>query len=270
MNTRSTIYQKINNAPELDFGIIFNQSIDLFKKSWLQGFILQLIIFAMTIPFILIFYVPFVAMIISESQNGYVDSNVYENFIAGFSIFSVLLFIIGILAISAVTLCLYAAFYRILYKFDHDQEVVTNDFFYFLKGKYLSKAFILVLITVLLYGVVMALLIPTLFLSLLGVFYLIVPLTLFAPIMGFNPEMSVSDIVNCSFKLGNRKWLITFGLIIVASLLASAVGFLLCGIGSLFTSAFVYHPVYFVYKDVVGFSQTQDLIETIGEPGSDI
>ncbi len=266
MNTLSSIYQKINNAPDLDFGIIFNQSIDLFKKSWLQGFILQLIIFAMTIPFLIIFYIPFVAMIITESQNGYVDSAAYDSFLAGFSIISVIIFLIGIIVISAVSLCLYAAFYRILYKFDHDQEVATNDFFYFLKSKYLSKAFILVLITILLYGIVTALIIPTFFLSTLGIFYLIVPLSLLSPVFGFNPEMSVSDIVSASFKLGNKKWLLAFGLIIVSSLLASALGFLLCGIGSLFTAAFVYHPVYYIYKEVIGFTETQELIETIGQP----
>ena len=265
MNILSSIYQRINNAPELDFGIIFNQSIDLFKKSWLQGFILQLIIFALTVPFLLIFYIPFVAMIITESQNGYVDSAAYETFIAGFSIFSIIFFLIGIFVISAVSMCLYAAFYRILFKFDHDQEVATNDFFYFLKGKYLSKAFVLVLITALLYGVVTILVIPTFFVSTLGMFYLIVPLTLLSPVLGFNPEMSVSDIVSVSFKLGNKKWLIGFGLIIISSLLASVVGFLLCGIGSLFTAAFVYHPVYFIYKEVIGFKETDDPISAIGE-----
>ncbi len=264
MNTRDYIYDKINRAPDLDFGIIFGNSLELFKKSWIQGFILQLIIFAMTIPFILIFYVPFVAMIITESQDGYVDSAAYEGFLAGFSIFAVVFFIIGILVISAVSLCLYAAFYRILYKFDHDKDVLTNDFFYFLKGKYLSKALVLVLVTVVLYGIVLALIIPTFFVSTLGIFYLIVPLMFFSIVFGFNPEMSVGDMVSSSFKLGNKKWLIGFGLIMVSSLLASAVGFLLCGIGSLFTAAFVYHPVYFIYKEVIGFDESQDPIDAIG------
>lgn len=71
--------------------------------------------------------------------------------------------------------------------------------------------------------------------------YTVVPLSYFALIFAFNPELSVGDIVKTSFKLGNKKWLISFGLIIVASLLAQIVGFLLCGIGVLFTTLYTYY-----------------------------
>ena len=69
----------------------------------------------------------------------------------------------------------------------------------------------------------------------------------------FNPELSVGDIVKASFKLGHKKWLLAFGLILVSLLLAQIVGMLLCGIGTLFTAAFVYHPTYLIYKEVIGF-----------------
>ncbi len=60
-----------------------------------------------------------------------------------------------------------------------------------------------------------------------------------------------------------EKWLLAFGLIIISSILASIVGMILCGIGSLFTAAFVYHPVYIIYKEVIGFGGA-DEIDTIG------
>ena len=69
----------------------------------------------------------------------------------------------------------------------------------------------------------------------------------------FNPEFSVGEIVKGSFAIGNKKWLLVFGLLIVSSLLAQIVGMILCGIGVFFTAAFVYHPIYLVYKNVVGF-----------------
>ena len=87
----------------------------------------------------------------------------------------------------------------------------------------------------------------------LPIFYVMVPLTFLTVMFAFNPELTPSELVKVSFKLGNKKWLISFGLIIVSSILASVVGFLLCGIGSLFTAAFVYHPVYLIYKEVIGF-----------------
>ena len=70
-------------------------------------------------------------------------------------------------------------------------------------------------------------------------------------------------MVSLSFKLGTKKWLIAFGLIIISSLLSQIAGFLLCGIGTLFTAAFVYHPVYLIYKEVVGFDDAE-LIDEIG------
>ncbi len=90
------------------------------------------------------------------------------------------------------------------------------------------------------------------------------PLSFLTTVFAFNPELGVTDIIKVSFNLGNKKWLISFGLIIVASLVASFVGFLLCGIGSLVTAAFVYHPTYFIYKEVIGF-EDDDEINTIGE-----
>ena len=136
MNTLSYIQEKINSAKELDFGIIFNNCIELFKKSWIHGFLLQLFVLILMLPFIIIFYIPFIALIISESQRGTIDPDIYENFIAGFSVIYLILFFIGIMVLSAVGVCLYAAFYRILKELDHGKTVKTNDFFYFLKGSY--------------------------------------------------------------------------------------------------------------------------------------
>jgi len=62
--------------------------------------------------------------------------------------------------------------------------------------------------------------------------------------------------------LGNKKWLIAFGLIIVSSVLAEVVGFLLCFVGLLFTATFVYHPLYIIYKEIIGFKE-HDTIQEI-------
>ena len=95
------------------------------------------------------------------------------------------------------------------------------------------------------------------------IFYVIVPLSYFAIVFAFNSELTVGEIVKVSFKLGNKKWLLTFGLILVSSILAQIVGFLACGIGVLFTATFVYHPIYLIYKEIIGFDETSE-IEEIG------
>jgi hypothetical protein len=256
MNTISSLLDKIERAKELDFGTIFGDSIELFKKTWLQGFLLQLFTLVVMLPLIIVLYVPLIGLVIAQQESGYNDNEVFTDFFAGMSILYVLFVIVGVFVLGSISVALNAAFYRIVNKLDYDEQVTTSDFFYFIKGKYLSKIFVLMLAS-------MGISIIAALLCYLPLIYVIVPLSFFALIFAFNPELTVGEIVKASFKLGNKKWLITFGLIIVASLLAQVVGFLLCGIGALFTATFVYHPVYLIYKNVIGFKEN-DAIEEIG------
>lgn len=256
MNTLSSIQEKINNAKDLDFGDIFNRCIELFKKSWLQGFLLQLFGMLLMAPVIIIFYVPLVMAMMANAEQGAYGPDMYDGILAGFSIISILLLIVAIIVLSAVIMCLQGAFYNILKKLDHGQTVSTSDFFIFLKGTYLAKGLVIALAS---FGISLI----AAMLCYLPLIYVIVPIYFFAPFFGFNSHLSVSEIINASFKLGNKKWLITFGLVIVSSFLATIVGYLACGIGLLFTSAFIYHPLYFIYKDVIGFD-SEDAIDEIG------
>ena len=252
MNTISSLQEKINNAKALDFGTIFSESIELFKKTWLQGFLLQIFTIVVMLPLIIILYVPLITMMIAQAESGYSDPNVYGDFFASMSILYICFVIIGVLVLGAVSVALNAAFFRIIKKLDHGEQVATSDFFYFLNGKYLSKTFMLMLVSILIA-------IPSALMCYIPLIYMIVPLSFFAMIFAFNPDLSVSDIVSISFKIGHKKWLLAFGLIFISSLLAQIVGFLLCGIGVLFTAPFVYHPVYLIYKEVVGFDNDDEI-----------
>lgn len=256
MNTINSLLEKIAAAKELDFGTIFSESIELFKKTWLQGFLLQLFTLLVMLPLIIVLYVPLIGVMIAQQESGYSDNEAFSNFFAGMSILYVLFVIVGIFVLGAISVALNAAFYRIMKKLDYDEQVTTSDFFYFVKGKYLSKTFMIMLVSILIA-------IPAALLCYIPLIYAIVPLSFFALIFAFNLELSVGEIVKASFKLGNKKWLISFGLIFVSSLLAQIVGFLLCGIGVLFTAPFVYHPIYLIYKKVIGFDETS-AIEEIG------
>ena len=256
MNTINSLLEKIENAKALDFGTIFSESIELFKKTWLQGFLLQLFTILVMLPLIILLYLPLIGMVIAQQESGYSDPGDFSGLFAGMSILYILFVIVGIFVLGALSTALNAAFFRIMQKLDYNEAVTTSDFFYFVKGKYLSKIFVLMLASM---GVALL----ALLLCYLPIFYAMIPLTYFSLIYAFNPELSVGDIVKASFKLGNKKWLITFGLIMVASILSQIVGLLLCGIGLLFTASFVYHPIYLIYKNVIGFNGT-DAIEDIG------
>ncbi len=76
--TTSEFQSKVANANALDFGTIFNQSIELFKKSWIQGFLMQLFLMLFFLPFFLMLYLPVIFTIISQSQAGEYNPNSLE------------------------------------------------------------------------------------------------------------------------------------------------------------------------------------------------
>ena len=250
--TPSEIQQKISNAPQLDFGDIFNKSVELFKKSWLYGLLLELVILIITLPFIIVLYVPFVSSLVAQSKGGLLDSEIFSSLFAGFTVFYMVIFVFGILAATVFQLALQAGFFRIINQIDEGKEVKASDLFFFLKGKYFGSVTLLMLATVLI-ALIAALL------CYVPLIYAFIPLSFFTIVFAFNSEMSIGDIVKISFSLGTKKWLISFGLFIVTYFLVIALTILTCGIGALFLSPFIYLPLYFVYKQVIGFNDTSEI-----------
>lgn len=255
--TPTEFQSKIGSAKDLDFGTIFNQCIQLFKKSWLQGFLLQLFVIIMMVPFFIIIYVPIVMMVISESASGQFDPNDVNGLFAGLSVIYILLIIFGFLVICVVQMALTGGFYKILKNLDEGHEAKTSDLFYFLKRKYLGKIAVLLLVTVLIT-------IPAALFFYLPLIYVMIPMSFFTITFAFHPEWSIGDIVSSSFRLGNKKWLLTFGLLVVSYVVFMALTFVSCGLGSLFIAPFMHHPIYFIYKETVGFEDLKEL-DQIGE-----
>jgi hypothetical protein len=254
MNTIGYIIEKIKTAEVLDFGAIFNESIELFKKVWLQGLIMLLINMAMMVPFIILLYLPLITL-------GIIDPEAMDNpdnaiiFIVPFIIFMIFFICVAM----TITFALKAAFYRIC-KFKDLGSSNSEDYFYYLKLPYLGKVFQLALASV---GISF---LATL-LCVIPVIYVAVPIYFMNIVFAFNPDLSVSNIIKASFELGTRKWLISIGLLIIAGFLAEIVGLMLCIVGIFFTASFAYLPLYIVYKKVVGFSDLDpfDEIKKIGQ-----
>ena len=97
------------------------------------------------------------------------------------------------------------------------------------------------------------------FVVVIPIIYATVPLSLMIVTYAFNPDMSISDIIKVSFELGNKKWFIAFGLMFVSGFLAGIVGFIMCFIGVYVTASFSYLPAYFIYKDVIGFDEENEI-----------
>ncbi|WP_458629011.1 hypothetical protein [Winogradskyella sp. PC D3.3] len=259
MNT-TEIQHRIQNAKVLDFGTIFNLSIELFKKVWVQGLVTLILNIVLAIPVFLIMYIP---MLLLGLSSVFLDPSPYDPYDSysepDLSIimvfFMVVIYLFMIVAMSTIGLGLKAAFYRIC-KFKDLEELGREDYFYFFKKPYLGKT---IKIGLAFTGISVL----AAFLCFLPLLYVIVPLSFMVIGYAFNPDLSVSEIVKLAFELGNKKWLISFGLMLVSGFLAMIVGFLMCGLGIYVTSSFGYLPSYFIYKEVVGFDEESDQMRRI-------
>ena len=246
MDAITSLLNKIEHAKALDFGTIFNQSIELFKKVWVQGLVMLLLTMLLMVPFYIIMYLPMLAMGLIDPQSFQSMENMQD-----FTPLLMVPFFVFVLILSFFAMVIgfgmKAAFYRIC-KLKDLEEMGADDYFYYLKKPYLGKVIKLSLAS---YGIT----ILAMLLCVLPVFYVMIPVALMNVVFAFNPELSTSEIIKAGFKLGNKKWLITFGLIFVSGLLAGIVGLLMCCIGIYVTSSFSYLPAYFVYKESVGFDE---------------
>lgn len=251
------IKSRIENAKALDFGIVFNQCIELFKKVWVQGLIVLLLNLVLAIPVMMIVYIPIILLGLADAFS---DANTYgSSTMSDFSGIMIVvmgvLYIFLILAMSTIALGLKAAFYRICKFKDLGQEG-KEDYFYFLKKQYLGKT---ITLSIALIGIVF---LATL-LFFVPLIYAIVPLSFILVIYAFNPDLSISEIIKQAFNLGNKKWLISFGLLLITWFLSTVIGFLMCGFGIYVTSSFNYLPSYIIYKEVVGFDDESEQLRRI-------
>ena len=231
-----SVKETIDKSQPLDFGSIFNRSIELFKKVWLQGFVTLLLTMLCIMPLYLIVYIPILSM-------GALDPEMLKQQEppAVFYIFMIVFIPIFIIVSSTISIALVAAFYRICKQKDLDQ-MGKEDYFFFLKKGYLKKSFILGLIT---FGIS---LLGMLTLG-IGIIYVMVPISLLPAFLAYNDELSPLEMVKASFALGNKNWLVIFGLIVVMGLIGQ-LGFILCFVGVFFTAMLSKIPTYYIYKDV--------------------
>ena len=234
-----TINQNISERRSLEFGSIFSKSIELFKKVWLQGFITLLLTFLTILPFYVMIYIPLIAA-------GITDPEMLRNEEPPFMVVVSMVILMPIVMIGIMTfgLALNAAFLRICKQKDFN-ELGSDDYFYFFREGRLGKILILSLIF-------LGLIILGMLACGLGLIYLVVPISLFPAFLAFNEELTALEMVKASFTLGNKNWLVIFGLVIVMAIVAE-LGFLLCCVGILFTAMLAKIPTYYMYKDGVGF-----------------
>ena len=251
-----TLLNKIQTSKTIDFGELFNESLALFKKIWVQGLLLQLFSLIIMLPFIVVFYIPYFSLIMDASSNHRMDYNEFnETVFGGFGLYMILAYL-AVFILSIASSLLYLGFYRIVKEMDHGNAYVASDFFYFFKSPVLGKSIVLLLA----YTGIAVLAALLCFFPLI---YAMIPLMFMLPVFAYNSHLSTSEIVKVAFALGNKKWGITFLILMLNMILFYVVSFVTCGIGTLFFSCFLYLPQYIIYKKVIGFDTPESVVQSI-------
>ena len=243
--TLDELLLKIQNAKELDFGGVLENVIELYKKVWLKGFITILMIM------LLVFGVSLIFTFLGLSPGNFVfnEGLNFEKFVTLLSS-NIINSIPQTILVSTITLGLLAAFYRICKQVDFEEQE-NDDYFYFFKKEYFTKVFTL--------GMIYAgIAIVAQLLFFIPYIYVYVPLAYFSIVFANNPDLTEIEIIKASFALGNKKWFFSFGTMFVAGIMGM-LGVIACGIGLFFTMSIIYLPVFFIYKDVVGFNNINEL-----------
>ncbi len=236
----NSVSSKIEESNHLDFGSIFNRSFELFKKVWLQGFVVVLLSIVVILPIYAIMYVP---MLMFGVEDMDIDACELGPAFVGIA---AILYPIILVFVVAVTTAFNAAFLRICKQQDL-QGASQDQYFYYFKKPFFIKLLKLSLIS-------LGLAILGILACGIGIIYMVVPLSLIPAFFAFNEEMEPMELVKSSFNLGNKNWLVIFGLIFLMGIIAE-LGIILCFIGVFFTAMLARIPVYFMYKDAIGFQE---------------
>jgi len=244
---KQELLQKIEMAKSPDFGQVLSKSFDLYKIIWLESLLHALATLILAIPLLLLFYMPFITNFIEAAQQQ-IDSDIYSpnfDYPTPIIIVYVFLILVVLIATQMFSITITAHFFKVCKIKDLTSEENDEGYFYYFKGRNFVKTAKLSLVT---FGIA----IVSAILCYLPILYVMVPLQLMIVIFAFNEHLSVSDIISLSFKLGNKFWLLVFGLTIVSSMIAQ-LGIIFCLVGVLFTVYFIHIPIYFFYKKTIGF-----------------
>ena len=171
MGYKPTLKEKINNAKSVDFGKVIEDTFSLFKKVWLTGFILIIILVALSFGVSIFFE--------SIDMNYMLNEFTFNSFNDFFTVYSKqLIYNIPLSLVGTfISSILLAGFYKSCKEADEENNKI--DFlFYFLKKEYFLKIALLSVVYT-----VLAIIAQTLFL--VPYIYAFIPLSYFIVLFAF-------------------------------------------------------------------------------------
>jgi hypothetical protein len=239
---------------QLDFGTVFNNTIENYKKiAWYGG----LMIFVFFTLFCLVLFGIAVAFIgfpelkaILKPENLQLENLSLE----------ILLYVsVATIIITAITCPFPAGLTKMAQSADKDEEFGIATMFQYYKAPYFVELLIattlLAIVNTVLQNTITYFQIPfvgSILSVILSLFtFLSVPFIIFG-------NLKAIESIQASILVVSKQPLTLLGLIIVSSI-ATFIGFLGCCIGIVFTIPFLYSMYYVVYKEIIGVETPEDL-----------
>ncbi len=251
MSSFNNISKKIAEAPRIDFGDLFNESVQVFKKVWLQGFLLQLLSIGISMPLLFLNFSILQDAGVDYSsqfniQNILTDDALAQQDGSALIIYYMLTFVVGI-----ISSLLSFGFFRIVGQMDKGQDFIFSEFLYFFRNGRFTKSILLVLAN---FGVAILAVLMCVF----PIFYVMIPLMFVTPFYVYNSELSITEVIKSSFALGHKKWGITFAITLLNIITLYILIIFTCGLGALFFSCFLQLPIYVLYKKIISFESLEN------------
>jgi len=235
------------NGYELDFGNVFNDAFENYKKIALYAG-LVLIIFGILFTAIIAGFA--IASIGSSLISGGLNPEKLK--IENFTESQTLIFNIATIILSCIMSPFQASFLKMALYGERDNEFRISDLFSYYKLPYLTKIVGSTLI-ISATGLAQATLFSTIHFELLGAiitYFISFATILTIPLIIFG-ELNTFDAIKYSMLVIFKQPIVILGLIIVA-LIGSFVGIIGCCIGIFFTLPFIYSMNYVIYSSIVG------------------
>lgn len=232
----------IQDTPKIDFSDLFNESVLVFKKVWIQGILFQLLNFLIGIPLLFINAEILDLDQIDSASDSLLFRMINDDVLLTSPLSDLGLWYFSLFVTILLSIVLSFGFFRIVKRIDTGESFEFSDFFYFLNSDRLSKSILLMLSY-------LGIAILATLLCVLPLFYVMIPLLFVAPIVAYNSDqLTVTEILKLAFQLGHKKWGITFIVTVLNGILLYLITAFTCGLGSLIFGCFVQMPVYVIYK----------------------
>ena len=242
------------NGYQLDFGNVFNDAFENYKKIALYAG-LVLIIFGILFTAIIAGFV--IAAIGTSLISGGLSPEKLR--IENFTESQMLIFNVTAIVISCIMSPFQASFLKMALYGERDNEFRISDLFSYYKLPYLTKIVGSTLIISVI-GLAQATLFSNIHFELLGaiITYFISFITILTvPLIIFG-ELDTFNAIKYSILIIFKQPIVILGLIIIA-FIGSFVGIMGCCIGIFFTLPFIYSMNYVIYSSIVGIDFPEEI-----------